>query len=55
MRSNVIDTFLTVAEGDSPDSSLVASHAPTLVSLMLKNSNVAEMPSSVGVSAILWN
>lgn len=46
IRSNVIDTFLAAAEGDSPESSLVASHAPTLVTLMLKNSNAAEMPSS---------
>lgn len=47
IRANVIDTFLAAAEGDSPEQSIVSEHASTLVSAMLKNSLVQEMPSTV--------
>lgn len=47
IRANVIDTFLAAAEGDSSEHSLVSEHASTLVTSMLKNSMVEEMPSMV--------
>ncbi|TFK39917.1 Dos2-interacting transcription regulator of RNA-Pol-II-domain-containing protein [Crucibulum laeve] len=55
IRSNVIDTFLTTAEGDSPDKSLVAEHASTLVHSMVKNCVVVEMPSTrVRIAALRY-
>ncbi|KAJ7576919.1 ARM repeat-containing protein, partial [Mycena floridula] len=55
IRANVIDTFLAAAEGDSPDKSMVSQHASSLVSMMLKNSLVHEMPSiRVRVSAVRY-
>jgi DNA repair/transcription protein MET18/MMS19 len=49
IRASVIDTFLAAAEGDPSDSdeSLVSEHASTLVSTMLKNCLLEEMPSMV--------
>lgn len=47
IRGNVIDTFLAAAEGDSPETSIVAEHASTLATSMLKNSMVENMPSIV--------
>ncbi|XP_006461777.1 hypothetical protein AGABI2DRAFT_185880 [Agaricus bisporus var. bisporus H97] len=53
IRLNIIDTFLVAAEGDSPEHCLITGHAPTLVDLMLKNSNMSEMPSlRVRISAL---
>ncbi|KAF5355338.1 hypothetical protein D9758_006078 [Tetrapyrgos nigripes] len=55
IRSKVIDTFLAVAGGDSPDKSLVSEHAASLVDTMLKNSSVKEMPSvKVRTSALKY-
>lgn len=48
IRRNVIETLLAAADGESPEKSLVAEHASTLVNAMLKNCLVSEMPSSVG-------
>ncbi|KAK0467221.1 ARM repeat-containing protein [Desarmillaria tabescens] len=42
---NVIDTFIAAAEGDTPEQSLVAEHVPSLISKMLKNSRIQDMPS----------
>lgn len=47
IRANVIDTLLATADPDSKENSLVSEHATSLVSIMLKNSMVADMPSSV--------
>ncbi|GAW05993.1 ARM repeat-containing protein [Lentinula edodes] len=53
IRCQVIDTFLAVAEGDSPD--IVSDHAPSLITTMLKNSSVENMPSvKVRVSALRY-
>lgn len=49
----MIDTFLAAAEGDSSEHSLVSEHASTLVTSMLKNSMVEEMPSMVWLMAPL--
>lgn len=49
MKADVIETFLAVAEGDSPDNGLVAEHSITLVKAMLKNSNVQNTPSIVSI------
>ncbi|THU86243.1 ARM repeat-containing protein [Dendrothele bispora CBS 962.96] len=55
IRVKVIDTFLAVAEGGSPDKSLVSEHAPSLVNTMLKNSLLQEMPSvKVRISALKY-
>ncbi|KAG6869217.1 hypothetical protein C0993_009080 [Termitomyces sp. T159_Od127] len=45
IRADVIDTLLAAAEGDTSDKNLIAEHAPALVTYMLKNSVVKEMPS----------
>ncbi|KAF5383772.1 hypothetical protein D9615_003569 [Tricholomella constricta] len=45
IRADVIDTFLAAAECDASERSLVSEHASTLVTYMLKNSMVDEMPS----------
>jgi DNA repair/transcription protein MET18/MMS19 len=47
IRADVIDTFLSAAEGDASEQSLVSEHSSTLVTYMLKNSMVNEMPSVV--------
>ncbi|KAJ3902626.1 ARM repeat-containing protein [Lentinula edodes] len=53
IRCQVIDTFLAVAGGDSPD--IVSDHAPSLITTMLKNSSVENMPSvKVRVSALRY-
>ncbi|KAF8967720.1 ARM repeat-containing protein [Flammula alnicola] len=55
IRSNVIDTFLATAEGESPEKSLVSEHSVTLVKSMLKNSKVGEMTSTnVRISALRY-
>ncbi|KAF9561230.1 ARM repeat-containing protein [Agrocybe pediades] len=55
IRSNIIDTLLVAAEGESPEKSLVAEHSTTLVNTMLKNSKVQDMPSSrVRISALRY-
>lgn len=46
IRSNVIGTFLAVAEGETPDKNLVSEHSSTLVTSMLKNSMVSEMATT---------
>ncbi|KAG5340290.1 hypothetical protein C0989_002306 [Termitomyces sp. Mn162] len=45
IRADVIDTLLATAEGDASDQNLISEHAPALVTYMLKNSVVKEMPS----------
>ncbi|KAK0239096.1 ARM repeat-containing protein [Armillaria nabsnona] len=45
IHANVIDTFIAAAEGDTPEQSLVAEHVPSLISKMLKNSRIQDMPS----------
>ncbi len=47
IHANVIDTFIAAAEGDTPEQSLVAEHVPSLISKMLKNSSIRDMPSMV--------
>jgi DNA repair/transcription protein MET18/MMS19 len=47
IRANVIDTLLATADPESEQNDLVAEHATSLVSVMLKNSRVPEMPSFV--------
>ncbi|KJA28181.1 hypothetical protein HYPSUDRAFT_130307 [Hypholoma sublateritium FD-334 SS-4] len=55
IRSNVIDTFLAAAEGESPGKSLISEHSVTLVNSMLKNSKVGEMTSTkVRVAALRY-
>ncbi len=49
IRANVIDTLLTVADTSSKDNSAVTEHAASLVSTMLRNSTVHEMPSIVSL------
>lgn len=44
IRGNVIDTFIAVAEGESPEKNMVQEHSATLVNLMLKNGKVEETP-----------
>ncbi|KAK0202783.1 Dos2-interacting transcription regulator of RNA-Pol-II-domain-containing protein [Desarmillaria ectypa] len=45
IHANVIDTFIVAAEGDTPEQNLVAEHVPSLISKMLKNSRIQDMPS----------
>ncbi|GLB41862.1 putative RNAPII transcription regulator C-terminal [Lyophyllum shimeji] len=45
IRADVIDTLLAAAEGDVAAQNLVTEHTSTLVTAMLKNSMVNEMPS----------
>lgn len=50
IKANVIDTFLATADSVSPKDdgkSFVGEHASSLVTTMLKNSMVTEMPSVV--------
>ncbi|KAF9480547.1 ARM repeat-containing protein [Pholiota conissans] len=55
IRSNVIDTFLAAAEGDTSEKSLVSEHTVTLVNSMLRNSKVGEMTSTkVRISALRY-
>ena len=54
IRANVIDTLLAVADTSAKASnSIVSEHASSLVTTMLKNSTVREMPSVVRQLAIL--
>ena len=46
VRANVIDTLLATA-GSGPKDDAISEHAPSLVSVMLKNSMVKEMSSVV--------
>jgi len=48
IRANVIDTLATSADDALQEPNFVSEHASTLVSTMLKNSLVEEMPSVVG-------
>jgi DNA repair/transcription protein MET18/MMS19 len=50
IRANVIDTLLAAAGGDPSEQSLVSEHANTLVSAMLANCAVKQMPSVVSDS-----
>lgn len=52
IRANVIDTFLAAAEGDPSEQGLVSEHANTLVSAMLGNCAVEQMPSVVSSSPL---
>jgi DNA repair/transcription protein MET18/MMS19 len=47
IKASVIDTILTIAEGDSSEQNLMSEHVSTLVSVMLKNCVVERMPSMV--------
>ena len=55
LRADVIDTFLTAAEGDASGQKFVSEHASTLVTLMLKNCMLTEMPAPVCVDTIMIN
>ncbi|KAH8075854.1 ARM repeat-containing protein [Cristinia sonorae] len=49
IRANVIDTFLAASDASSPESkenAVISEHATSLVSTMLKNAMVNEMPSA---------
>ncbi|KAF9069802.1 ARM repeat-containing protein [Rhodocollybia butyracea] len=53
IRGQVIDTFLTVADLDSAD--IVSDHVLSLITTMLKNSSVENMPSvKVRISALKY-
>lgn len=55
IRANVIDTLLAVADTSSKDkNAIVAEHASSLVSTMLRNSVAREMPSVVRNSLAGW-
>ncbi|PPQ62900.1 hypothetical protein CVT24_006298 [Panaeolus cyanescens] len=55
VKVDVIETLLAVAEGDSPERSLVAEHSTTLVKAMLRNSNVQSTPSlKVRIAALRY-
>ncbi|OBZ73673.1 MMS19 nucleotide excision repair [Grifola frondosa] len=45
IRASVIDTLLAAAKSGSDENSVISEHASSLVSTMLKNSMVREMPS----------
>lgn len=47
IRASVIDTLQAAATSAGKDNTLLAEHAASLVSTMLKNSLVARMPSVV--------
>lgn len=49
IRANVIDTFLAAADSTSEgkENTVISEHAASLVSTMLKNCMVREMPSAV--------
>jgi hypothetical protein len=56
IRASVIDTFLAAAEGNPSEQNLVSEHASTLVSTMLRNCVVEQMPSMVSRSLFsMWN
>ncbi|KAH9479537.1 MMS19 nucleotide excision repair protein-like protein [Psilocybe cubensis] len=55
IRSNIIDTFLAAAEGETPEKSLVAEHGVTLVNAMLKNCVSNDVSSTqVRISALRY-
>jgi DNA repair/transcription protein MET18/MMS19 len=47
LRADVIDILTAAAEGDVQEPNVMAEHASTLVSAMLKNAHVQNMPSTV--------
>ena len=47
LRADVIDILATTAEGDIREPNVIAEHASTLVSAMLKNARVEDMSSTV--------
>ncbi|KAG7093965.1 hypothetical protein E1B28_007596 [Marasmius oreades] len=55
IRCQVIETLLAVAEEGSSDENVIPEHAPSLVTTMLKNSTVREMPSpNVRITALKY-
>jgi hypothetical protein len=54
IRENVIETLLAAADPNSEDNSLISEHATSLVSIMLKNSTVTNMPSAVCNMSFHW-
>ncbi|KAF5335990.1 hypothetical protein D9611_006343 [Ephemerocybe angulata] len=55
IRHNVIETLLAAADGETPEKSLVAEHASTLVTSMLKNCLAAETPApNVRIAALRY-
>jgi hypothetical protein len=50
MRANVIETLLSVGGDDARINDVISEHAPALVSAMLKNCMLLEMPSVVGAA-----
>jgi DNA repair/transcription protein MET18/MMS19 len=47
IQANIINTLADATEGNPEESSIMAEHASTLVSTMLKNTMFHEMPSVV--------
>jgi len=47
IQANIINTLSKATEGQTTDTNVMAEHAPTLVSAMLKKSIFHEMPSVV--------
>lgn len=61
LRANVIDTLLSAAQADveadikhAKEGNLVAEHASSLTSIMLKNANIATMPDAVRF-LLIWS
>lgn len=53
IRASVIDTLQAAATSAGKDNTLLAEHAASLVSTMLKNSMVSHMPSVVRTHPVL--
>jgi DNA repair/transcription protein MET18/MMS19 len=49
LRANVIDTLTSSSENRLQEPEFISEHASTLLSAMLKNSLVKEVPSAVGL------
>ena len=47
IRAGVIDTLAATTDPNSKDNDLVSKYASSLVTVMLKNAKVKDMPSSV--------
>ena len=47
IRAGVIDTLIATTDPDSKDNELVSKYASSLVTVMLKNAKVKDMPSPV--------
>lgn len=47
IRAGVIDTLVATTDPNSKDNDLVSKYASSLVTVMLKNAKVKDMPSSV--------